>query len=230
MIAAFAGFAMGFIGSMPVAGHTSLLVFHRGMLARYRDGWAIGLGGGLVEGIYCAIAVHAFSTLRDNLTFFTTLTKVASALLLLALGLYFIFSRQGTPQKYVTGEPSRGTWGSQFCIGLSIAAFNPTLILTWSASVAIVFPIINLSLHFYESIGFVVSAAMGIVAWFSILLILLRRFRDRFPSTVIPRVIRTVGLGFVASSMVLAARLIFGWSLFWVDTLHYANHSKWFVL
>ena len=47
MIASLAGFLMGFIGSMPVAGPTSLLVFHRGMFARYRDGWAIGLGGGL---------------------------------------------------------------------------------------------------------------------------------------------------------------------------------------
>jgi len=46
MIAAFAGFLMGFIGSMPVTGPTSLLVLQRGMLARYRDGWAIGLGGG----------------------------------------------------------------------------------------------------------------------------------------------------------------------------------------
>ena len=59
MIACLAGFFMGLIGSMPIAGPTSVLVFHRGSLARYRDGWAIGLGGALVEGMYCSVAVHA---------------------------------------------------------------------------------------------------------------------------------------------------------------------------
>ena len=123
MIAPFAGFLMGFIGSMPVTGPTSLLVFQRGMLARYRDGWAIGLGGGLVGGVYCAIAVHGFS----------------------------------------------------------------------------------------------------------ILLALLRRFRGRFPFTVFQRVIRGIGVGLIAISLVSAARMIFTLALHRCSPIH-AISNEWLLL
>lgn len=227
MIAALAGFLMGFIGSMPVAGPTSLLVFHRGMLARYRDGWAIGLGAGLVEGIYCAIAIHAFSTLRDRLTFVTPVTNVVSILLLLILGFYFILSRQPTPETCVAKEPSRETWGRQFCTGLSIAAFNPTLLLTWAASVAMVFPIIDLTLHGYERVAFAASVAIGIVAWFTILLALLRRFNRRFPLSALQVMIRTIGLGLILISMASAARLIFGLPLLPTPPVQYITRNTW---
>ncbi len=230
MIASLAGFLMGFIGSMPVAGPTSLLVFHRGMLARYRDGWVIGLGGGLVEGVYCAIAVHGFSILHDNLTFLAPLTKVASVLLLLALGLYFIFARQWTPEKCVVGELSTPTWKGQFCIGLSIATFNPTLLLTWSASVAMLFPIINLTLHGHERITFATSIVIGIVAWFSILLAWLRLLIGRVRVSSVLSVIRSIGLGLVLISILSAAGLIFGWPMSSIQLVQYVNTNKWLVL
>jgi threonine/homoserine/homoserine lactone efflux protein len=230
MIASLAGFLMGFIGSMPLAGPTSLLVFHRGMLARYRDGWAIGLGGGLAEGIYYALAVHGFSILHDNLTFLAPLTKVASVLLLLALALYFIFARQRTPEKCVAGELSTPTWKGQFCIGLTIATFNPTLLLTWSASVAMVLPIINLTLHGHERITFATSIVIGIVAWFSIFLALLRLLKGRFPFSSLQSVIHSIGLGLVLISMVSAAALIFGWPLSSIQLVQYVNTNKWLVL
>ena len=210
MIASLAGFLMGFIGSMPVAGPTSLLVFHRGMLARYRDGWAIGLGGGLVEGVYCAIAVHVFSTLRDHFTIFTPLMRAVSILLFLALGLYFIFGPQEKPHQPAITESSVTNCGRQFWIGLSIAALNPTLIFTWSASVATVFPIINLTLNGHEKIAFAASVAMGIVTWFTILLALLRRFKSHFPFSLHHKVIKSVGLLLVVVSIALAGSTVYG--------------------
>ena len=210
MITSLAGFLMGFIGSMPVAGPTSLLVFHRGMLARYRDGWVIGLGGGLVEGVYCAIAVHAFSILRDNLTFLAPLTKIASLLLLFALGLYFIFARQENAEKTAVAEPSPANWGGQFFVGVSVAALNPTLILTWSASVALLYSITNITLHSYNSVVFAASVVLGIVAWFSLLLALLRRFRSHFPSSLLHKVMRIIGVLLVVVSITLAGSVVYG--------------------
>ena len=210
MITSLAGFLMGFIGSMPVAGPTSLLVFHRGMLARYRDGWVIGLGGGLVEGVYCAIAVHAFSILRDSFTSFAPLAKGIGFFLLLALGLYFIFARQENAEKTGVAEPSPANWGGQFFVGVSVAALNPTLLLTWSASVAVLHSITNITLHSYNSVAFPASVVLGIVAWFSILLALLRRFRSQFPLSLHHKVIRSVGVLLVIVSISLAGSTVYG--------------------
>lgn len=210
MIASLAGFLMGFIGSMPVAGPTSLVVLHRGMLARYRDGWAVGLGGGLVEGVYCAIAVYGLSTLRGHFTIFTPLARAASILLLLAVGMYFIFGPQENPHKTAMTESSVTNWGHQFLIGLSIAALNPTLILTWSASVATIFPIINLALNGHQGIRFAAGVVIGIITWFTILLALLRRFRSHFPFSLHHKVIKSIGLFLVVISITLAGSTVYG--------------------
>lgn len=208
MIACLTGFLMGFIGSMPIAGPTSLLVFHRGMVARYRDGWAVGLGGGLGEGIYCAIAIYAVSTLRDNFTFFTPLAKAISILLLLVLGLYFIFVHQETPGNSPLVESSPADWRRQFCIGLGVAAFNPILFVTWSGTIAVLYSLTGLTFHGYEGIGFAASVATGVIAWFSILLTLMRRFSSRFSFAMLQRVMRSIGVVLLVVSMVSGARMI----------------------
>ena len=94
MIAIPIGFLMGFLGSMPIAGPISSLVFHRGMDGRFWEGWAIGLGGALAEGIYCALAVYGLGALYDRFPVFTTLTQGMRFLLPLMLGLYLLLTKR----------------------------------------------------------------------------------------------------------------------------------------
>ncbi|MFQ5542410.1 MAG: LysE family transporter [Candidatus Binatia bacterium] len=190
MIASIAGFLMGLIGSMPVAGPISLLVFHRGIIARYRDAWAIGVGGALAEGFYCALAVHGFSILHES---FVPLVKGVGILLPIALALYLILVRQETSRDHLVSESSAATLGGNFCIGLSVAALNPTLLLTWSGFVAVLFSLTDLRFHGSDRIVFAAGAVLGMVAWFSIFLTLLCRFRDCFPFRVIQRLTRRTG-------------------------------------
>ncbi len=210
MIAAFAGFLMGFIGSMPISGPISLLVFHRGVLARYWDGWAIGLGGAIAEGIYCALAILGLSAMRDRFTFLEPLAKALGILVLFAIGLYFVLARQENPEAKSVGQPSAANWVGQFCLGLSVATLNPTLILTWSASATIVYSIANLTFTTHEAIVFATSVIFGIAAWFGVLLALLRRFREQFPFLMLQRVIRSVGVLLVVTSVAWAASLLLG--------------------
>ncbi|MFQ5847398.1 MAG: LysE family translocator [Candidatus Methylomirabilales bacterium] len=208
MTLALAGFFMGFIGSMPISGPISLLVFHRGMLARYQEGWTIGLGGALAEGIYCALAIRGFSLLLGGSSFLEALAKGVGILLLFALGLYFLFARQEDLDDSPVAQPSASSWASTFCVGLSVAALNPTLILTWSAAVAMLYPLTSLTFHTYDWIAFAASVVIGIVAWFTVLLALLRRFKGRFPFPVFQRLIRSIGGGLILVSIVSAVRMI----------------------
>ncbi len=205
MIASLAGFLMGFIGSMPIAGPVSLLVFHRGLLGRYSDAWVIGLGGALVEGIYCALAIQGFTVVGTSLL--EPVAKGVGVLLPLALGLYFIRVSEKNPKENPVPEPCESNSLRAFSVGLSAAALNPALILTWSASVALLHSVTGLTFSTYQRMGFAASVALGIIAWFSVLLALLRQFRERLASTVHQVAIRTFGRALVIISMLSLARL-----------------------
>ncbi|MFQ5916738.1 MAG: LysE family translocator, partial [Candidatus Binatia bacterium] len=204
------GFLMGFVGSMPISGPISLLVFHRGMLARFQDGWAIGLGGAIAEGIYVAVAIQGLSLLRERFPFLEPLVKGMGILVLFGIGLYFLFARQKDHEGNPSANRSESNWVGQFAVGFTVAALNPTLILTWSTAAAMIYSIANLTLGTYEWIVFVCSVVFGIAAWFSVLLALLQRFREHFPLSKLQRVIRSVGVILIASSAAWAAWILIG--------------------
>lgn len=203
------GFFLGFIGSMPISGPISLLVFHRGLHARYRDGWAIGLGGAIAEGIYCGLAIYGLTTLLEGFTFLEPLAKGVGILVLLVVGLYFMVAHQENREEKPIAERAGSNWVGQFLVGFSVAALNPTLIFTWSMTAAMLYSLANLAFQTYQLIAFAASVVIGIVAWFGMLLLLLRRFRANFSLATLQKVIRALGMALVAVSVVMAALLIF---------------------
>jgi threonine/homoserine/homoserine lactone efflux protein len=201
MIAIPIGFLMGFLGSMPIAGPISSLVFHRGMDGRFWEGWAIGLGGALAEGIYCALAVYGLGALYDRFPVFTTLTQGIRILLPLILGLFFLLTKRASVQDPMPVLDTRRQMGS-FVAGFCVAAVNPFLYLTWSASLAMLYSLTGLTFHGPTRIAFLGGVVGGIVAWLSLLLVLLRRFRQRFPFSLHVALIRAVGVALIGLSLV----------------------------
>lgn len=205
MITSLTGFLMGFIGSMPILGPISSLVFQRGLGGRYWDGWAIGVGGALAEGVYCALAVRGFAAVHQNFHFSATLAKAMAVSLLGAIGLYFIFigPKRSTDPRALRQD--RWSMLSSLMIGFTVAAANPTLLLIWSAAFGMLFAITNVSLHGHATVIFPASVIAGIVTWFSVLLILLHRFRRRFPFFAYRVAIRGMGVALVALAISSAA-------------------------
>lgn len=213
MIASLIGFLMGFIGSMPILGPVSSLVFHRGLGGRYWDGWAIGVGGALAEGVYCAIAVWGFTAVHHNFHFSTTLAKAMAVSVLGGIGLYFIFIGPGRPTDPRT--PRQGGWTalSSLTVGFTVAAANPTLLLIWSASVGMLLAVTNVSLQGHVAkVVFPASVTAGIVTWFSVLLILLHRLRHRFPFPAHRAAIRAMGGALVILAISSAAWTVYNFN------------------
>lgn len=207
--AALGGTILGFIGSMPISGPISLLVLHRGMLARYREGWAIGLGGAIPEGIYCALAILGVSVIREHFIAFDFLAKGLGMVWLFAIGLYFVLNRQQHLETGVVSKPSGPQWAGPFTLGLSISTFNPIFFFTWSATAAMLYSIANLTFNVPEGIVFATSVVVGSAVWFAVLLALLRRFRERFPLWMLHRVIRGIGVALVTGAILWAAWTFF---------------------
>ena len=57
------GFALGFFGSVPLAGPIAVLVFAYGLEGRFRTGISLSLGAALAESIYAYAAFWGVGTL-----------------------------------------------------------------------------------------------------------------------------------------------------------------------
>jgi len=193
LVALFCGFAMGFLGSVPLTGPIALLVFHRGLQGRYLRGVAVGIGGTLGELIYCALAVGGVGVLVEQFPLASAGMKFLSAMILVVFGLYFLVV---PPTAHLEEEGvSRGddTWPTDLGQGFAISAFNPILLLNWTAAVGIFYTMTGVHLEGSGGFWFVVGAGTGVASWFTLLVVILSYFRQRLPEGVIGWVQRAMG-------------------------------------
>ncbi len=188
------GFAMGFIGSVPLTGPIALLVFHRGLQGRYWRGIAVGLGGTTGELIYCTLAVAGVGALVKQFPLASAGLKTMSALILIAFGLYFLIAPPNADISEAEDiDHASETWPKDFGQGFMISAFNPILLLNWTAAVAIVYSMIPVELDLSARASFVLGAGLGVGSWFSLLIVILRHFKRRLPEGLVGWVQRTMG-------------------------------------
>jgi threonine/homoserine/homoserine lactone efflux protein len=209
LIAAIIGFLFGFIGSMPVAGPIAALVFSRGIEGRFRSGLGVAAGGALAEGIYACLAFWGFAELLAQYPVMIHISRGVAVVVLTALGIMFLKRkprRREAPRK-------REGWGGSLALGFTITALNPTLIATWSAAATTLFSTGLVAFRSTLALPFGLSAVAGIVAWFSLLLWLVRRYRGRFSDRTLNRLIRVMGvflLGVAVYFVVLLVRGLVG--------------------
>ena len=88
------GFAMGWVGSVPLAGPVAVLTFQRGMNRRYHEGFLLVAGAALMEMVYCAVAVTGQGYLVGRWPHLKQALEGLGALVMVALGIYFLFGPQ----------------------------------------------------------------------------------------------------------------------------------------
>ena len=208
MLAALLGFVFGFVGSMPVAGPIAVLVFGRGLEDRARNGLYLASGAAIAESVYAYLAFWGFSAVLARYTWIEPTSRVAAAVILLALGLHFITKGNATSTPQDSSVKSVGNKRS-FFLGFTTTTLNPTLIATWTAAVTTVY---SLDIVRFESSGalpFSLGAFTGIVSWFAILLYVLSRFRSRFSRATVDRLMRGMGVLLMLSGLGIASRIVY---------------------
>lgn len=193
MTAALVGFALGWLGSMPVGGPVSLLVVRRGAAGRYRGGLALAAGAALAEAGWCAAALFGYGALLDRWPWLRPVTGITGAVVLLAVGGYILLMRPArVPDPAAPAEAERGT-PRDFVLGFTLLALNPSVMLSWLAGLA---AIQAAGIRFTTALErglFVGTAALGIVAWFGLVLHLFRLGRHRVAPHHLARAVRGVG-------------------------------------
>jgi threonine/homoserine/homoserine lactone efflux protein len=193
ILALLIGFAAGFIGSMPVAGPVSILLFSRGLQDRARSGAYLAVGAAIAESVYAYLAFWGFSELLTVYWWIEPISRGAAAVLLTALGLRFMLKGESAEQP--EAKPAAGVGNKRsFLLGLTITALNPTLIASWSAAVTILHSADLIDFGAGRALPFSIGVCLGISGWFIVLLWVLRRYRERFSRRTMARLLKGMGV------------------------------------
>lgn len=204
VIALLVGLLCGFLGSIPVAGPISALVLHRGLNRRYTSAIWIGWGGALAEGLYAAVTYFGFAKYLTQYPWIDTVSRGLAAVILIALGISFMRYKTKTG-----GEPKKKADSAlqSFGFGFTITALNPTLIATWAA-MAVTLASAGMTMTPEKAVPFSVGATVGIGGWFSIFVLILKRYGERFKPRTLERVVRVIGLAVVGLGVWFVVRFI----------------------
>lgn len=186
------GFALGWAGSMPLAGAISFFVCHRGFAGRFGHGLALAAGAAVAEAGWCLAIVLGADEMMDRWPAVSGLARSLGGLILVLLGVVVFLRRRGsarrTPGKQTPADAFRPLprRRDEFRLGVALVIANPAIPFNWLALIT--------SAH---SLGldpgrapyfFVLGVGLGIVAWFLVLLRIIMAWRDRLDQALFPRV------------------------------------------
>jgi threonine/homoserine/homoserine lactone efflux protein len=206
LVASLMGASLGFISAVPVSGPISALVFTQGMRGRYTEARWLGLGASLAESVYAFLAFWGIGQVLVLYPFVPFAANVASGVLLVFLGIYFIRSKKmrSPVASTVDVRPPRGA--RAFFAGAAICAVNPTLIATWATALATLHSLDLVAFTERNALGFSAGVALGIFAWFALFVRLIRTYRDRFKQEILGRMLSVIGVILLVLGVVLAIR------------------------
>jgi threonine/homoserine/homoserine lactone efflux protein len=199
------GFAFGFVGSIPIAGPIAVLVFSRGLEGRVRSALYLASGAALAESGYAYLAFWGFSGFLTRYAWVELASRIATALILTALGLHFMH-RSGAGATGLEPGP-RAPSKRSFLLGFTVTALNPALIATWTAAVTAMYSLDLVRFDPAAALPFSLGACSGIAAWFALLLGFLQRFRMRISGDALFRLRRGMGVILILLGAVFVAGL-----------------------
>jgi threonine/homoserine/homoserine lactone efflux protein len=207
---------MGFFGSIPLTGPIAVMAVNQAVKRRFLRGFIIGAGGTLGELIYCSLAVAGVGAMIEQLPSARVWIRGLSAVLLFGVGVYFFFNTPDDEDAWAADESAEriaeddsgadSSFLSAFGSAFSVAAFNPVLLLNWTAAVAFVFSYLDVDPSPAVGAGFVLSIGIGIVSWYAVLMRLLKRYRDKIPTEALAWVQRVMSLFVIGGALYLGAK------------------------
>jgi threonine/homoserine/homoserine lactone efflux protein len=192
LLALALGAIFGFVGSMPVAGPIAILVFAEGARGRARSAFYVAFGAALAESLYAFVTFWGFAELLRRYPLVVPVSRALGSILLLGAGAYLCL-RGRRDDRGPQSDPSTTKRGGKFLLGFTITALNPTLLVTWTAAVTALSSALGHGLRTRDAPPFAAGACAGIVGWFSLLLVLMRRYRRNFSPSTLDRVVRGAG-------------------------------------
>lgn len=195
------GFGIAFVGSMPIAGPLAVLVVRRATEREYRSAFFVTLGGALAEALVALVVGITFPLLGSLVANVVQLARGVGAAVLLAAGLLLLVRPQ-----IGSGVRPRRRHTSIF-VGMAAAGMNPTIVATWLLVLTSLYGVGWLSLSYTSALLFALGVLGGVVAWFSLLLLVGERLEHVITPARREILMRVLGIAMIAASVYLVAQL-----------------------
>jgi threonine/homoserine/homoserine lactone efflux protein len=207
------GFALGWLGSMPLAGPVSALVVKRGLTGRTLHGLMVATGAALAETGWCAAALFGYGALLDRWDWLRPAAGAVGGVLLVTLGLRLALGRHLHEPGRDAPTTSRHGWAGEFILGFSIVTVNVSVLLSWLGVLAALHALGIEMITRDARLQFVIGLPVGIMAWFSLLIWLLGHTRSRISHDWVGRALRVLGVVLSAAgvyALIAVAHAVWG--------------------
>lgn len=178
MIVAFiTGLLMSFVGSMIPTGPIALIVIRRSLARHHLGALSLVSGAAVSEAGYALLAYLGIDFAFSRYPVQTSILRMLAGVILIAFAAVCLFGHRLPRPDRTSGKYA----GANFLLGLSIAGFNPTFLVTWVGAVAVARGA-GLISGINAAPGFALGVIVGPILWFWILLrILTRHVEDLHP-------------------------------------------------
>lgn len=160
---------------MPVTGPIALIVFRSSMRGHFSRALRVVTGAATAEAIYCALATFGYVQIIATYPFLAKYIRYVGASFLVVLGFIFMLQKVHFTEESAPVSESRS---AGLVSGFLIAILNPTLFLTWGSASSTIFSWFS-SISLWDMVLFPICAGLGIVTWFTILLEILKKYREQ---------------------------------------------------
>ena len=206
ILALILGLVSGFVGSIPVAGPTGVLILERGLAGKRVEAFEIAVGAAIAETGYALLAFLGMTAALSELPWLLPVARILGAVLLLALGLYYALGKRHAPDAAV--EPkTKPRRGAKVLVGLLITGMNPTLLATWSAVVTALHSTKLLRVNPLDGFPFALGVGVGMTLWFAAWLALVTKFRSRIKPKTMGHLVQGMGWLLVAIGVAVLVNL-----------------------
>jgi threonine/homoserine/homoserine lactone efflux protein len=206
-MALLAGLALGFFGSVPVAGPASILVLKNALEKGHRQGFDVAIGASVGEAVYAFVAFWGLTTVLETFPMLVPVSKIVGAVLVIVLGVYLVFRRTSTQEMQAAVLADRQ--GRRWLRGFLSAVLNPTLLATWTTVVTGLHAASLVEPSPRGAIPFAIGVGIGILGWFAFLVqVIVRRFRDRLEPAKIQKIVRGFGFAMIGVGFVIMSRAV----------------------
>ena len=206
LIAFLSGLGLGFVGSIPVAGPTAVIVVERALEDRPRSGLTIATGAAIAESLYAGVAFWGLTAVLTSYPLLRPISRLMASALLCVVGFYLIFRRTKRASRSDRRDDKRRS--RQLVFGFTITALNPTLLVTWAVAATALHAVLPSSFKAWDAFPYALGVGLGITAWFWLLVRLACRFRKSFGLTTMNRILRGTGAVLVAGGLLMAGRTL----------------------